>query len=84
MSKPRQQSNLDVGRYLDLGVRMFVFLVLFTFAGYGLDRWLSTYPLLLVIGAIVGTVAGMSHVVYSVLRESSEDKDRRGPGDEEP
>ncbi|MHC4845476.1 MAG: AtpZ/AtpI family protein [Planctomycetota bacterium] len=87
---------MEVGRYLDLGVRMFVFLALFTFAGYGLDQWLSSYPLWLVVGAIVGAGAGMTHVVVSVLKESPGRQDRsprsdspappahKAPDDEEP
>ncbi len=90
MSKSRQQNNLEVGHYLDLGVRMFVFLALFTFAGYGLDQWLDSYPLWLVVGAILGAGAGMTHVVVSVLKESggpldrSERSDRGDPDDETP
>jgi F0F1-type ATP synthase assembly protein I len=84
MSKSRQQNNLEVGRYLDLGVRMFVFLGLFTFAGYGLDQWLSSYPLWLVVGAAVGAGAGMTHVVVSVMKDSAKPPDSGTPDDEEP
>jgi F0F1-type ATP synthase assembly protein I len=84
MSKSRQENDLDVGRYLDLGVRMFVFMALFTFAGYGLDQWLSSYPLWLVVGAIVGAGAGMTHVVYAVLKAPTGSSDCGEPGDEEP
>lgn len=42
--------------------------------GYGLDRWLGTWPVLFAVGAVVGNATG----VYILYRRLGERPERRG------
>ncbi|MFT5155306.1 MAG: F0F1-type ATP synthase assembly protein I [Planctomycetota bacterium] len=55
--------STDFGRYSTLGVQFGMTLILFSFAGHGLDRWLDTEPWLM----LLGTFAGFGGGFYSLL-----------------
>jgi ATP synthase protein I len=46
-----------------LGFVLVAVVVLFTAAGYGLDRWLHTKPWLMVAGVFVGFALGFTYLV---------------------
>lgn len=53
-------------RYGSLGLQFVVTLGVFGLAGYGLDRWLGSFPFAFVIGMLLGGVGAMIAIVRSV------------------
>jgi len=53
------QQPMSAGHGMQMGLELAVAVILFTFAGLGLDRWLETKPLFMLLGLILGFVAGM-------------------------
>ena len=51
-----------------LGIQLAVSILVCTFGGFWLDRWLDSSPLLLIVGAFLGVGAGMWHAVREVDR----------------
>jgi ATP synthase protein I len=60
VSGGQEASPLGVG--MRVGVELVSALVVATAIGYGLDRWLHTLPLFLVIFVVLGGVAGVMNV----------------------
>jgi ATP synthase protein I len=56
-----------------IGFALVVMVLLFTVAGYWLDRWLGTRPWLMVVGVFVGFALGLVYLV-SILRGESADE----------
>ncbi len=63
-------------RYAGLGMQFAGGILLFTGAGWLLDRWLGTLPLCLIAGAVVGTVMGFVVIYRRVVILGA--KDERG------
>jgi ATP synthase protein I len=59
-AQDRAASSLGVG--MRVGVELVSALVVAVAIGYGLDRWLHTLPLFLVIFVVLGGVAGVMNV----------------------
>ncbi len=81
--EPKKSVRREFGqalRYESLGYTFAFSIVLFTGAGYLLDRWLGTLPLLTIAGTLVG--AGLAITwVYLRLRQdeaASKEKDPSG------
>jgi F0F1-type ATP synthase assembly protein I len=53
--------------YLDLGFRFAFSILLCTFGGYWLDSRLSTLPLFLILGALIGSTGGFLTVYRAVF-----------------
>jgi len=67
-----------------IGLTLVAAVVLFTFAGYGLDRWLDTGPWLMVAGVFVGFAVGLAYLVLIVRSEPPDTgsrEDETGEGD---
>lgn len=58
-------------RFLSLGFTLIVIIGGLTAAGFFLDRWLGTLPLFLLVGLVLGFVAGLFYI-YRAL-ESLDD-----------
>jgi len=55
-----------------------------TYAGYWLDQWLDSSPLLLIAGALFGAGAGMWQAVRDVERVTGPRESHGAPDDESP
>ena len=55
-----------------IGVELAVTIMVGALLGYGLDRWLSTRPWLMLVGMLLGTIAGFRNL-YRVLSRQGED-----------
>ncbi len=75
MPEPRKTSNLDLQQCAGLGIGLALTLGLCGLAGHLLDQWLSTGPLLLIGGCLLGVLAGMWNVVRTVNRLLARDRD---------
>ncbi len=53
-----------------MGFMLVILVVLFAAAGYGLDRWLSTKPWLMVAGVFVGFGLGFTYMVLILKADS--------------
>ncbi len=64
-----QENNAGGGyaRFLGLGFALIVIIGALTAAGFFVDRLLGTLPLFLLVGLVVGFVAGLSYV-YGALK----------------
>jgi len=64
-----------------LGWQIASTLVVFTLAGYGLDRWLDTKPWLLLAGAMLGMISvfmQIFRIASDLNRQSSRKRDEKG------
>jgi F0F1-type ATP synthase assembly protein I len=52
----------------DLGIRLALMVVVFTYGGFKLDQWLDSQPILLIVGSFLGLGGGMWSAVRSVNR----------------
>jgi ATP synthase protein I len=57
----------DLMPYTSLGWQLVATILLFFGIGYGLDLWWGTKPVLTVIGAVVGVVAGLFSFIRTAL-----------------
>lgn len=62
-------------RYGNLGVEMLVAVLIGSFGGYLLDRWLHTRPWLMLVGFVLGAAAGFRNIFRLI---GSEDKREEG------
>jgi ATP synthase protein I len=58
-----------------LGFTLVAYVLVFTAAGYGLDRWLHTAPWLMVAGVFVGAGLGFLYMVRMLFSTPSGSKD---------
>ncbi len=66
-----------------LGIVLVTLVVLFTAAGYGLDRWLGTKPWLMVTGVFVGFGLGFTYMVLIMRADPPVRRPRKGRRDDE-
>jgi len=64
--KSRKKNDLDLLLCGSLGLELTVALGLGALLGRYLDSWLSTTPILLVLGCMLGLLAGMFRIVRTV------------------
>lgn len=79
MPESRKKNDLDLLQCGSLGLELAVALGVGALLGHYADTWLSTPPLLLVIGCMLGLLAGMYRVVRTVQGLQA-----RGPRHERP
>jgi F0F1-type ATP synthase assembly protein I len=65
----RSKTIRDVARYSQIGYTLVGSVFLGIGAGYLVDKWLDTYPLFFVLGAVLGIVVGLYHFLVTVLRK---------------
>ena len=71
--KPKKFGN-EWKQYGNVGAEMVASVLIGTLGGYGLDRLLNTKPWLLIVGFILGSVAGFRSLVR-LLNKEQEKKD---------
>ncbi len=64
-------------RYTGIGMQFLLMMLLPMGAGYWLDTWLGTLPWILVAGAALGAVGGMTWLVRSVRRMEAGSKRKK-------
>ena len=82
MREGKPPQNVDVARYLGLGLTWALSTALFLYLGSLVDGWLGTDPAFTVIGAFVGGAGGFYHLYHQLVkatreRENRDSKDRR-------
>ena len=70
--KPKRWME-DWGKYGSIGVEMLASVLVGTFGGYGLDRLFHTKPWLMIVGFILGSVAGFRSL-FRLLKEENKEK----------
>ena len=60
----------------NLGVEMLVAVLIGTFGGYLLDRWLHTKPWLLIAGFVLGAAAGFRNIFRLFGQSGNRDRNR--------
>lgn len=69
-----------VGQHLTHGLTLAGATLLFALGGYYLDRWLGTEPAFVVVGGLVGAVAGFLNLYWHVVVEPRRrERERREP-----
>lgn len=61
-------------RYGNLGIEMFVSVLIGAFGGYGLDYLFHTKPWLMIVGFILGSVAGF-RTLFRLINQENKKKD---------
>ena len=82
---PKLLRMADVLRLLGFGWYFATSLGIGVVGGYFLDRWLGTTPWILIVGMLLGTVAGfygMFKMLMPVYRSKDRNKGTRGDGRE--
>ena len=69
MARDEFQKGLSFG--VRIGVELAVTIMVGALLGYGLDRWLTTRPWLMLVGMLLGTIAGFRNL-YRVLNRQEE------------
>ena len=69
-----------------LGLTVCLTALLLAGAGYLLDRWLTTSPWLMLVGALTGAAMGMYYVVRAVdqMQQGARDSNAASDSDQEP
>ena len=65
---PRKNLN-EYARYSGIAIQMLVIILLGVFAGFGLDRWFHTKPILTVIFSIISVALSIYIVTKDLLRK---------------
>lgn len=60
--------------YGNIGIEMLVAVLLGTFGGYLLDRWLHTRPWLMIVGFVLGAAAGFRNIFRLMVSEEKKEK----------
>ncbi len=76
MREEKPPQNVDVARYLGLGLTWALSTALFLFLGSLVDGWLKTEPAFTVLGAFVGAAAGFYHLYSQLMKATRERTDR--------
>jgi len=62
--------------YIDLGFRFALTILVCVFGGYWLDTKLSTLPLFIILGALIGTAGGFLTVYRAVFPSKNNQKQK--------
>jgi F0F1-type ATP synthase assembly protein I len=65
---PRKNLN-DYARYSGMAIQMLAIILLGVFAGYKLDQWLHTKPILIVIFSLASVALSIYFVTKDLLRK---------------
>ena len=65
-------------KYVSLGLTFAGGIVVFLLVGFGLDRWLGTTPLFILIGTFLGTVLSFLTVYRKLEAEARERREQKG------
>lgn len=65
-----------MGQAGSLGFTFVAVVLIFTAAGYFLDRWLHSTPWLMVGGVFVGAAAGFAYLVVALFSDTPKERDR--------
>lgn len=66
----------DWGEYGSIGAEMFASVLIGTLGGYGLDRLFHTKPWLMVVGFILGSIAGYRSL-FRLLNKENKKKEKK-------
>lgn len=67
MADPQDPFRNGLSLAARIGVELAVTIVVGALLGYGLDRWFSTRPWLMLVGMVLGTIAGFRNL-YRMIR----------------
>lgn len=67
----RLKSNIlkDLGPYLNLGWQLVSTILIMALIGWGLDSWLKTKPLFIIIFTFLGCIIGMYDFIRNALKK---------------
>jgi ATP synthase protein I len=65
-------------KYVSLGLMFAGGIVAFLLLGFGLDRWLGTTPLFILIGTFLGTVLSFLTVYRKLEEEARQRREQKG------
>ena len=68
----------DVGAYADLGFRFAIAVALGSYLGYWADNKLSTSPLFIILGVLLGATSGFVTIYRAVYPDSKRRKKNNG------
>ena len=71
-----KDSFREIGPYIDLGMRFAIIIVICAGFGFWLDNKLHTIPVFLMVGFLLGAVAGFWSIYRSVYRKDKTNKKR--------
>ena len=75
MREHQAPPNVEIARYLGLGLTWALSTALFLYLGSLVDGWLGSKPAFTLIGAFVGAAAGF-YYLYHHLVEATRERDR--------
>jgi ATP synthase protein I len=81
---PRDDFQKGVSLAGRVGLELAVSIVAGTFLGYGLDRWLSTGPWLMLAGLFLGAAAGFRNLYREMTRMDEPEDGKKEPDRTEP
>ena len=64
-------------RYANIGIEMMVSVLIGAFGGYGLDRLFHTKPWLMIVGFILGSIAGFVSL-FRLLEQENKKYNKKG------
>ena len=73
--KKKAEAFAEIGPYSSLGIQFAVTILLFLAGGWWLDGQLATTPLFILLGTLLGTVAGF-YKLYRTLMDLEEKRKR--------
>jgi F0F1-type ATP synthase assembly protein I len=65
-------------KYVSLGLMFAGGIVFFLLLGFGLDRWLGTTPIFILIGTFLGTVLSFLTVYRKLEEEARQRREQKG------
>jgi ATP synthase protein I len=65
-------------KYVSLGLTFAFGIVIFLGLGFGLDRWLGTTPIFILIGTFLGTVLSFLTVYRKLEEEARQRREQKG------
>lgn len=75
-----QSNGPTAWRYMGMGLELAGAVGVMTLIGYGVDHWLDSEPVGLVVGASIGVVGGMYNFIREALRANRlEDQNKDKP-----
>ena len=74
MADPQDPFRQGISMAARIGVELAVTIVVGALLGYGLDRWLSTRPWLMLAGLLLGTIAGFRNLYRMISPEGKDSK----------